>query len=117
MDYLRDEARELAEVAASYNFEFQIPFLEKFTKSLLPIDELLTSGIIIEKKPGVGTFQHILFCEIIKNEIIWSKRKSIYENIATELEKQNAPSPVLAEFWQKAGNTKKARPALIQSAK
>ncbi len=117
LESLSDEARFLAEIAASYNFEFELSFLEKFSVSPLHIDELITAGIIYEKVSGIGTFKHILFCEIIKNDIIWSKRKSIYEKIAIELEKQNAPSQVLADFWHKAGNIEKARPALVQSAK
>lgn len=117
MDELTPEARDLAEIAASYGIEFSFSFLEKFAISVNTIDELLEKGIIIEKKPGYGSFRHTLYRETIRSEIIWSKRKKIFHKIAKELEKQQISPAILADFYYKAGLIEKARPAYIQSAR
>jgi DNA-binding CsgD family transcriptional regulator len=117
MGELTTDAKELAEIAASFSMEFPIAFLETFVSSAPVVDELIEKGIVLEKSPGTGTFRHALFREAIRSEIPWSKRKDIYQRIAGELEKQNAPQTVLADFYNKAGMKEKARPAFIRSAR
>jgi tetratricopeptide (TPR) repeat protein len=117
MDELTTEARDLSEIAASYGTEVSFSFLEKFAITVNSIDELLDKGIIIEKRPGVGSFRHTLYRETIRSEIVWSKRREIYHRIAEELEKLEVSPAILADFYNKAGMIQKARPAYIQSAR
>jgi DNA-binding CsgD family transcriptional regulator len=117
LDELTLEARDLSEIAASYGNEFSFGILEKFTSSDHSIDELLEKGIIIEKKPGICSFRHTLYRETIRSEIAWSKRKEIYRKIAEEMEKMEVSPAILADFYNKAGMTHKARPAYIRSAR
>jgi DNA-binding CsgD family transcriptional regulator len=117
MDELSADAKELAEIAASFSMEFPIAFLETFVSSADVVDELIEKGIVLEKNPGTAAFRHALFREAIRSEIPWSKRRDIYQRIAGELEKQDAPQAVLADFYNKAGMKDKARPAFIRSAR
>lgn len=117
MDELSVSAKELAEIASSYGNEFPLIFLEKFTHNGNTIDELLSKGLIHENKPGFGSFRHTLYREVIRSEIAWSKRKAIYQKIATELENQKASPAILADFYFKAGQIERARPAYIELAK
>ncbi|WP_423129782.1 AAA family ATPase [Gaoshiqia sp. Z1-71] len=117
MNELSPDARNLAEIAASYSMEFPITFLEKFVSSFHVIDELIDKGIILEKSAGTGTFRHALYRETIRSEILWSRRREIYRKIAEELEKQQASDAILADFYYKAGLTEKARPAFIRLAR
>jgi len=112
---ISDDARELLEIAASFNTEFDFGFLEKFTSSPACIDELIRSGMIVEKFPGTGSFRHTLFREMIMEGILWSRRKELCGRIAGELEKMNASPFLLADFWHRAGNVRKSRPALMKS--
>lgn len=91
LDELSNTARKQVEIASLLGAEFEMDLLNEIFPDHVATDELLRQKIIYEKQPGVAAFKHILYQEDIKNEILWSDRKSYYQKIAEVLEKKIFP--------------------------
>ncbi|MFN7115529.1 MAG: AAA family ATPase [Saprospiraceae bacterium] len=117
LDGLSTAARSKLEIAAAYGLEFDLNLLVEIAGDDAGIDELLQQQLILETRPGVAAFQHVLTKEAVKSETLWSKRRLIYRQIAELLEQKQIELGRRAKFWLQAGEPIRAREAFVASAR
>lgn len=111
------KAIEKLEVAAAYGLEFDLSFLLDITGDDVGIDELLQTEIIKETTPGKAIFRHSVTRQVVKDNILWSKRRQICYQIAEYLSRKEEATERLARFWYKAGEPERARLTYVQLAR
>ena len=80
------------------------------------VGELLERGLVREQAGGTGVFRHALAREALYADIPWVRRRSLHRTIAEALEAAGAPSREIATHWLGAGDSGRARVALLQAA-
>ncbi len=111
------KAIEKLEVAAAFGLEFDLSFLLEITGDDVGIDELLQTEIIKETTPGKAIFRHSVTRQVVKDGILWSKRRHICHQIAAYLSQKEEATERLAKFWHKAGEPERARLTYVQLAR
>ena len=77
--------------------------------------ESIESGLIVEEGEGRGRFRHALAREALYAEVPWLRRRDLHRRFAAELEGGDAPAIEVATQWSGAGETAKARAALVRA--
>lgn len=114
LEELLPDALEKLEIAGTYGLEFDLSFLVDITGDERGIDELLQNEIIIETTPGKAAFRHSITRQVVKDGILWSKRRQICHQIAEFLSQKGVATERLAQFWYKAGEPERARLTYVQ---
>ncbi|MBD3402689.1 AAA family ATPase [candidate division GN15 bacterium] len=115
-DVLSEPARDLLDLAAVLGMEFDLSALAELSGDDGGTDELLERAVIVETEPGRAAFRHALVHETVRNEIAWSKRRSLHNRVGDYLHDKGAPPEQVAEHWLAAQNHARARQALLSSA-
>ena len=116
LDGLSDQAQTVLEVAAVAGLQFDLHMVVELTGEEDGLQDLIERSLITESEPGQGEFRHALSREAIYGEIIWTRRRALHRQIATQLQSDGAASEVIAEHWMVAREPGKALQALIVSA-
>jgi len=116
LDGLSSSTREVLEIAATIGQEFEFDLLFEIEPNGDAIDELLQQQFVSEIEAGKGAFRHSLVLDAIRNQILWSRRKSINFQVAEAMEKRKASPEFVSEFWMKAGEKERARKAYVLAA-
>jgi len=114
-DDISDTARDKLEIASVAGLEFNIDLLIEISGNEDGIDELFNRNFLIESDKNFCRFKNVLIRETIRNEIAWSRRRSLHRKIASYLEKQNTYPGIIAEHWLQANEPGKARKQLINT--
>ncbi|MFO7524298.1 MAG: LuxR C-terminal-related transcriptional regulator, partial [Ignavibacteriaceae bacterium] len=116
LNTLSPEARNKLEAASVAGFEFNPDLVIKLTGHELGFDELFERNLIKELEPGLFSFRHTIICEVIKEQVIWSRRRSLHSEIAEYLENINSHPDIIAEHWLSANEIENARKQFLISA-
>lgn len=116
LDALSEAARNQLEIAAVAGIEFDLGMVAGLAGGEKGVEELLERNLITEGGMGAGQFRHALIREAIRDEIAWSRRRSLNRRIAAYLEREGAAAGIVAEHWLAAGEHEPARRALVQVA-
>ncbi len=116
IDQLSEEAKDTLEIAATISQEFELDLLSELIHSDLAIDELLIKQLIIEKRPGKGAFRHVLVRDAIRQNIRWSRRKSLNARIAKAMSDRNGHPEQIGIYWLHAGNREEASASFLAAA-
>jgi DNA-binding NarL/FixJ family response regulator len=81
------------------------------------IAELTEIGLLEETAPGRAAFRHALTCEAIYTDVPWMRRRTLHAGFAAAIEGRGGPSLELAAHWLGAGETTRAREALVLAAR
>jgi tetratricopeptide (TPR) repeat protein len=109
------EAHEAAEVAAIAGQQLDL----NLVAALAPpngLGELLGSGLLVETERGRAAFRHALTREALYAEVPWMRRRELHAELAAMIEKAGGHDAELATHWLGAGNTSRARDALVRAA-
>jgi len=119
VDALSAPARRVAEGAAVAGIggpEFSLEFLTQLNDGIDGIEDLLASGLIVERQPGLAAFRTPLECDAVYAAIPWSRRRALHRRAAELLEGSGTSVAQPAQHWQSAGETERARKALLEAA-
>lgn len=116
LDGLSEAARVSLDVAAVVGAEFDLELVAGLSEGEDGIGELLEEQLLVESTHGRGAFRHTLIRDAIRDEIAWSKRRSLNRRIAVYLERAGAPPENVAEHWLAAHEYQPARRALLDLA-
>jgi DNA-binding CsgD family transcriptional regulator len=106
------EARAALELAAVAGQRFELELLEELGGTA-GLEEALGTGLVAEVEPGVAAFRHALVREALHVEVPWGRRRELHRRVAAALEGRGAPPRLVAEHWLGAGDTDRARLALV----
>lgn len=115
VERLGDEARASLELAAVAGQRFDLELLEKLDGAV-GLDQALELGVIAEVEPGIGAFRHALVREALHAEVPWARRRELHRRVGAALERRGAPPRLVAEHWLGAGESERARVALVAAA-
>jgi DNA-binding CsgD family transcriptional regulator/tetratricopeptide (TPR) repeat protein len=79
--------------------------------------EAVESGLLTEDGDGRAGFRHALAREALYGEVPWLRRRDLHRRFAKSLESRAAPAIEVAGHWRGAGDTARAREALVRSAR
>jgi DNA-binding CsgD family transcriptional regulator/tetratricopeptide (TPR) repeat protein len=79
--------------------------------------EAIESGLIVEEGDGRGRFRHALAREALYAEVPWLRRRDLHRRFAEALEAGGAPAIEVATHWRGAGETTRARDALVRATR
>ncbi len=116
LDGLSDYAREHLEIAAIAGMEFDFSMISDLAGDAAGIDALIERGLISDTGAGRGAFRHALTREAIRDEVSWSRRRSLNRDIAEYLSQNGGLPELISEHWLAAGEKDKAREMLLQAA-
>jgi predicted ATPase/DNA-binding CsgD family transcriptional regulator len=116
LNNISPEARGKLEIASVVGIEFNPEIIIKLSGSEAGFDELFEKNLIKEIKPDYFSFNHSVKREVIKDHVIWSRRKALHGEIAQYLELKNANPQLIAEHWFSAGEPDEAKKHLLLSA-
>lgn len=109
------EARCALEVASVAGLRFELSLLAELADED-GIEEVLQSGFVLETEPGQGAFRHALTREALYSTVSWRRRRELHGEVAGYLERSDAPPAEVAEHWLLAGESERARHALVAAA-
>ena len=112
---LSERARDAVEAAAVAGDRFD-PALVADLSSPDGLTELIEHGLVVEED-GRGRFHHALAREALYAEVPWLRRRDLHGRLAGALEDGGAPPLELATHWLGAGETTRAREALVRGAR
>lgn len=119
VDALSVPARRAAESAAVARIgspEISLELLAQLNDGADGIEGLLASGLIVERRPGLAAFRTPLECDAVYAAIPWSRRRALHRRAAELLERLGNGVAQTAQHWQAAGETERARRALLEAA-
>lgn len=115
LNNITPEARNKLEAASVAGFEFNPALIAMLTGDEKGFDELVKKNLIVEIKSDLFSFRHTIFREVIKEQVIWSKRKALHRKIAEYLEDNKAHSDIVAAHWASANENERAIKMYIAS--
>jgi len=118
IDVLPAPARRAAEgaaVAAIGGPEFPLELLARLNGGVDGIEDLLASGLVVERRPGLTAFRTPLESDAVYAGIPWTRRRLLHRRAAELLEAAGNGVGQLAEHWLAAGETERARSALLDA--
>jgi DNA-binding NarL/FixJ family response regulator len=113
---LPPRAREAAEVAAVMGQQFDLSLAAEHAPEP-GLAELISTGLLEESEPGRAVFRHALAQEALYAEVPWTRRRELHARLAAASETAGAPGLEVAAHWLGAGNTPRAREALVRAAR
>lgn len=116
MENLTGAERDLLDLAAVTGSEFELDMVAELTGDESALDSLLEHQLILETAQDRGAFRNELIREAILGAIPWSKQRRLNRQVAAYLESAEAPPERIAEHWLAAGQSVKAREALLAAA-
>jgi DNA-binding NarL/FixJ family response regulator len=116
VDLLSAAGRRAVETAAVGGSELALELLVTVNDSDDGIEEVLGSGLMIEREEGRAAFRTPLARDAIYTAIPWTRRRSLHRRFAEALAAQEHDASQLAEHWQNAGKSERARHALLEGA-
>ena len=114
-DVLPAPARRAAEAAAVIGAELPLELLATINGEE-GIEDLLASGLVAEREPGSATFKTPRVRDEIYAAIPWTRRRALHRQAAEALEARLGKRDQVAEHWAAAGETERARRALLEGA-
>ena len=119
LDVLPLPARRVAEsaaVAAVGGPEFPLELLAQLNDGIDGIEEFLASGLILERRPGLAAFRTPLECDAVYAAIPWTRRRLLHRRAAGLFDALGQGGGQPAAHWEAAGETERARRALLDAA-
>jgi DNA-binding CsgD family transcriptional regulator len=116
-DRLSAAARKAADAAAVIGTEFALDLLAQLSGGEQSVGDLLESGLVAERAPGVGGFRPALAREVVYAGIPWTRRRALHRAAAEALEAAGRSPEQAAEHWRASGESDRARRALITAAR
>jgi DNA-binding CsgD family transcriptional regulator len=115
-DRLGAAGRCAAEAAAVLGTEFELAAVASLAGSEQGVEDLLRSGLALERVHGIGSFRAALVRDALYAAIPWTRRRALHRAAAQTLEGQGRSVHLAAEHWQAAGEALRAREAWLQAA-
>ncbi|HZO06878.1 MAG TPA: AAA family ATPase [Solirubrobacterales bacterium] len=112
---LSPEGREAVEVAAVAGQQVDLALLAELAPAE-GLAELSEVGLLEETEPGRAAFRHALAREAVYADVPWMRRRKLHASFAAAIEAPSGPSLELATHWLGAGDTARARAALVRAA-
>lgn len=116
VDLLSEAGRRTAQTAAVGGPELALELLGAVNGEDVGIDELLESGLLVERGGGQAVFRTPLARDAIYATIPWTRRRLLHRRFAEALAVSDRNAAQLAEHWQNAGDARRARQTLIEGA-
>ncbi len=117
LDQIPPRARELAEAAAVLGPESELPLVEEICGHDEGAIDLIEQGLIRMPQPDLMQFRHILVRDAVREEIAWSRRRSLHRRAAEVLSRKGpAYIAMLGPLWLAAGKTERAVKAFLAAA-
>jgi DNA-binding NarL/FixJ family response regulator len=113
---LSEPARTAVEAAAVAGDAFDVGLVAGLSDAA-GLTETVASGLILEEGDGRGRFRHSLAREALYAEVPWLRRRDLHSRFAAALEGDGAPALEVATHWRGAGETSRARDALVRAAR
>lgn len=110
---LSPEARAALEVAAVAGLRFDLDLVVDLAGEAVGWPELIESGLLVEVEPGCGAFRHALAREALYGDAPWTRRRALHRQVAERLEARGAPPGLVAQHWDAARESERARRALL----
>jgi DNA-binding NarL/FixJ family response regulator len=79
------------------------------------LDELVTSGLVVEPEPGCAAFRHPLARDAIYEDVPWLRRRALHRELARELEARDRGQAEVAAHWLAARDASRALDALVSA--
>ncbi|MGA0559993.1 helix-turn-helix transcriptional regulator [Larkinella sp. VNQ87] len=117
LDGIPEKNRETLELAALVGQEFSLDLISELSGDDQAIDQLVAQSILIFKDQQTGAFSHALVREVIRQDILWSRRKHLNRSIALALEQRETASEVVGQFWLEAGEKGRSRQSFADAAR
>src|SRR5215207_3247884 len=111
---LSAEARATAEAAAVTGPRFELDLMEALGCAS-GLEELMASGLVVERDSERAAFRHKLAREAIYEEIPWLRRRSLHRGLAEALERRRRAGSEVAAHWLAARNPERALDALVRA--
>ena len=111
---LSDPARATAEAASVAGTRFDVELVAALGWEA-GLDELLTSGLIVEVEPGRAAFRHPLVRDAIYEDVPWLRRRSLHRDLAEALEARDAGQAEVAAHWLAARDGTRALDSLMRA--
>ncbi|HET9737725.1 MAG TPA: AAA family ATPase [Solirubrobacteraceae bacterium] len=112
---LSEQGRAAAAAAAVAGEAFDLDLVVSLS-SAEGVGELLERGLAREQGGGIAVLRHALAREALYADVPWMRRRSLHRAIGEALEAAAAPSREIATHWLGAGDTARARAALLRAA-
>lgn len=109
-------AAESAAVAAVGGPEFPLELLAQLNERADGIEDLLASGLVVERRPGLAAFRTPLECDAVYAAIPWTRRRLLHRRAAESFDALRQETGQPAAHWEAAGETERARKALLEAA-
>jgi tetratricopeptide (TPR) repeat protein len=109
-------AAESAAVAAVGGPGFPLELLAQVNEGVDGIEDLLASGLILERRPGHAVFRTPLECDVVYAAIPWTRRRLLHRRCAGLFDALGQGVGQPAAHWEAAGETERARKALLDAA-
>jgi DNA-binding CsgD family transcriptional regulator len=116
VDLLSTAGRQVAEAAAVVGGNLPLELLSRVNGGDAGIEELIGSGLLIERGSGLASFQSPVAGEAIYAAIPWTRRRWLHRRAAEALEAIEQDASQMAEHWQAAGESDRARQSLLEGA-
>jgi len=113
---LSEPGRTAAEVAAVAGDPVDLALAARLS-SEAGLTEATEHGLIVEEGDGRGRFRHALAHEALYAEVPWLRRRDLHRRFAEALEAGDAAAIEVATHWRGAGETAKAREALVRATR
>ena len=111
---LSGPARATAEAASVAGTRFDVELLAAVGWEA-GLDELLTSGLILELEPGRAAFRHPLVRDAIYEDVPWLRRRSLHRDLAAALEARDGGEAEVAAHWLAARDAPRALDSLVRA--
>jgi DNA-binding NarL/FixJ family response regulator len=109
-------AAESAAVAAVGAPEFPLERLVQLNERADGIEDLLASGLLQERRPGLATFRTPLERDAVYAAVPWTRRRLLHRRAAELFEASGDETGHPAAHWEAAGEPERARKALLGAA-
>jgi DNA-binding CsgD family transcriptional regulator/tetratricopeptide (TPR) repeat protein len=116
VDLLSEGGRQAVEAAAVGGPNLALDLLARVNNGDEGIDELLETGLLVERGQGRAAFRTPLARDAIYASIPWTRRRLLHRRFAEALTPLEHDAAQLAEHWQSGGNTERARQTLVEGA-
>ena len=117
LDGISGKNRETLELASLLGQEFSLDLISELAGDDQAIDALVAHSVLLLKDQQTGSFSHALVREVVKQDILWSKRKQLNRSIAAALEQRETAPERVAQYWLEAGEKGRARTAFAEAAR
>jgi DNA-binding NarL/FixJ family response regulator len=109
-------AREAAEIAAVMGQQIDLRLAREYAPES-GLAELLAVGLVEEDASGGAVFHHALAQEALYAEVPWTRRHELHNRFGEAIEAAGGSGLEVAAHWLGAGNTDRARDALVRAAR